>query len=65
MASTQNFTWLNEDTLTTNVARRFSEFCKEDIQDLEKLGILEPDIYEEAVKRIIEQFEAKGEENKA
>lgn len=65
MASTNNYKWLDEDTLSTNVAKRFAEFCKEDIQDLEKLGILEPEIYEAAVKRIIEQFESKGKENKA
>lgn len=65
MASTNTYKWLDEDTLSTNVARRFTEFCKEDMQDLEKLGILELEIYEEAVKRIIEQFESKGEESKA
>lgn len=65
MASTNSYKWLDEDTLSTNVARRFAEFCKEDIQELEKLGILEPEIYEEAVKRIIEEFESKGEVSKA
>lgn len=65
MASTNNYKWLDEDTLSTNVAKRFAGFCKEDIQDLEKLGILEPEIYEAAVKRIIEQFESEGKENKA
>ncbi|CAA6805469.1 MAG: Unknown protein [uncultured Thiotrichaceae bacterium] len=65
MASTNNLKWLDEDTLSTNVARRFAVFCKEDIQDLEKLGVLEPEVYEAAVRRIIEQFESKGKESKA
>lgn len=48
--------WLKTDNLS-QVSKRFAEFCKNDIKQYESNDGFDPDIYQDAIKLIIEKFE--------
>jgi len=57
MAHSKYLRWLKEDELTTKVAERFVEFCDEEIEQRSRTEYFDADIYEDAVKLIIQHFE--------
>lgn len=62
MATSKYLRWLKTDDLQTEVAKKFITFCKEDIDTRSKQEGFEADIYEDAVKLIIEKLEGKDEQ---
>ncbi len=62
MAHSKYLRWLNEDELTTKVAQRFVEFCDEEVETRSRTEHFDAEIYEDAVKLIIQHFESKDEE---
>ena len=59
MAHSKYLRWLNEDELTTKVAQRFVEFCDEEVETRSRTEHFDAEIYEDAVKLIIQNFEGK------
>jgi hypothetical protein len=64
MATSKYLRWLKEDELTTKVAQRFASFCGEDIEQRAKDDAFEADIYEAAVRLVLDKLEDKDKENK-
>ena len=61
MANSKYLRWLKEDDVTTKIAQRFVDFCDEDIEIRANAENFDADIYCDAMKLIIERFEAKDE----
>ncbi len=57
MAHSKYLRWLKEDELTTKIARRFVEFCDEDIEKRAATEGFDARIYEDAVKLVIHRLE--------
>ena len=51
--------WLKTDNLS-QVAKRFAEFCKDDIKQYENNDSFEVDIYQDAVKQVIDKLNTKA-----
>lgn len=64
MPTSKYLRWLKEDQLTTKVARRFACFCEEDIEQRAKNEAFDADIYEAAVRLVLDKLEEKDEEDK-
>jgi len=64
MATSKYLRWLKEDELTTKVAQRFAHFCEEDIELRAKGNTFDADIYEAAVRLVLDKLEDKDEESK-
>ena len=65
MATSKYLRWLKEDELTTKVAQRFASFCEEDIEQRAKNDAFDADIYEAAVRLVLDKLEDKDKnENK-
>ena len=64
MAASKYLRWLKEDELTTKVARRFAEFCEEDIEQRSNVDTFDAEVYEEAVKLVIDKLEEKEKQQK-
>lgn len=58
MANSKYLRWLKKEDITTKVAQRFVDFCDEDIEMRVNAENFDPDIYTDAMKLIIERFEA-------
>lgn len=52
--------WLKTDDLP-QVAKRFAEFCKEDIKQYEDDDTFDADIYQDAIKLVLEKLNNKGQ----
>jgi len=63
MATSKYLRWLKEDELTTKVAQRFASFCEEDIEQRAKDEAFDADIYEAAVRLVLDKLEDKDEED--
>lgn len=50
--------WLKTDDLS-QIAKRFAEFCKEDIKQYENVENFDIDIYQDAVKLVINKLNKK------
>jgi len=57
MATTKYLRWLQADNLTTNVAKRFAEFCKDDVEERAADEHFDMEIYEDAVRLIVDRLE--------
>ena len=51
--------WLKTDDLS-QVAKRFAEFCKEDLKQYENDDAFDVDIYQDAIKLVLEKLNDKG-----
>lgn len=65
MANSKYLRWLNEDDLTTKIAKRFAAFCDEDVEQRSSAESFDAEIYEDAVKQILERLEGKTQEDDA
>ncbi len=65
MATSKYLRWLKEDELTTKVAQRFASFCEDDIEQRAKNENFDADIYEAAVRLVLDKLEDKDEDNKS
>lgn len=59
MATSKYLRWLKEDELTTKVAKRFASFCEEDIEQRAKDEAFDADVYEAAVRLVLDKLEDK------
>ncbi len=59
MAHSKYLRWLDEEKLTTKVAKRFATFCDEDIEQRANAENFDANIYEDAMKLVIDHFEGK------
>jgi len=50
--------WLKTDDLS-QIAKRFAEFCKEDIKQYEGVEDFDVDVYQDAVKLVINKLDKK------
>ena len=57
MANSKYLRWLDENELTTKIAKRFVAFCDEDIEQQAHAKNFDSGIYEDAMKLIISHFE--------
>lgn len=65
MANSKYLRWLNEDQLTTKIARRFAAFCDEDVEQQARMENFDAGIYEDAVRLVLERLESKRIYDKA
>jgi len=59
MANSKYLRWINDDQITTKIAQRFVEFCDEDVEQRANAEHFDADIYQDAMKLIIDRFEGK------
>lgn len=57
MANSRYLRWLNEEELTSKIAKRFVAFCDEDIEQAASKDHFDASIYEDAMKLILERLE--------
>ena len=62
MAASKYLRWLKEDELTTKVAKRFAKFCEEDIEQRSNADTFDAEVYEKAVKLVIDRLEGKNKQ---
>lgn len=63
MPTSKYLRWLKEDQLTTKVARRFVRFCEEDIEQRAKGEEFDAEIYEAAVRLVLEKLEYQDKDD--
>ncbi|MEE9304404.1 MAG: hypothetical protein V3U84_11575 [Thiotrichaceae bacterium] len=59
MAHSKYLRWLDEEGLTTKIAKRFVAFCDEDVEQRTRAENFDASIYEDAMKLVINHFEGK------
>ncbi len=64
MANSKYLRWINDNQITTTIAQRFVEFCDEDIEQRANAEAFDADIYQDAMKLIIDRFEGSPDNNK-
>ena len=62
MANSKYLRWINNDKITTKIAQRFVEFCDEDIEQRANAENFDADIYQDAMKLIIDRFEGNTQQ---
>lgn len=64
MANSKYLRWINDDQVTTKITQRFVEFCDEDVEQRANAENFDADIYQDAMKLIIDRFEGKTPDDK-
>ena len=62
MVASKYLRWLKEEGLTTKVAKRFAEFCEEDVEQRSNADTFDAEVYEEAVKLVIDRLEGNDDQ---
>ena len=60
MANSKYLRWINDDQITTKIAQRFVAFCEEDVEQRANTESFDADIYQDAMKLIINRFEGNS-----
>ena len=65
MSNSKHLRWLNQEELTTKVAERFVNYCKQDIDERSKLDGFNITLYTDAMKLVISKLEQTDKETGA